>query len=74
MSILETVAEIFPDEIFRSKFRTDKTLWCFFRRGKDRLKTAAAMTFEDPWYGDTCHMMMLPRQNKNDATEFRMTR
>lgn len=70
---IEMTRRLNEDPILRSRFKTTKTLWCHFRRGKNTLKTAAAMTYEDPWYG-ACHLVMLPLQNKNDAMAFRMTR
>jgi hypothetical protein len=61
------------EENFHPNMRGHPLFFCSFRHGKNKLKTPAAMTFEDPWYG-TCHLMMLNRPNKNNHMEFLMTK
>lgn len=69
---IEMIRRLNEDEVFRSKRYGSCGSYGSFRRGQNKLKTAAAMTYEDPWYG-ACHMMILTRQNKNNAAEFHMT-
>jgi hypothetical protein len=68
----EMIRRLRHDADFRSKLNTVKPyLYCSFRHGKNRLKTPATMTYEDPWYG-ACHMMILTVANEKDALEFRV--
>jgi len=70
----EMLRRLSEDLSFRSKMISKYPIdsICSFRAGKNKLKTQAAMTYEDPWYGE-CHLMILNRKNKKNPMEFRAT-
>ncbi|NDE15974.1 hypothetical protein EBZ80_13690 [bacterium] len=73
IGLKEMIRRLRVDVDFRDRFKTEKyRQYCSFRRGKNKLKTEAAMTYEDPWYG-SCHLMILDRENRKNPMEFSAT-